>query len=183
MGYPKQLLMHEGEPLVRRAAIAAAGAGAAPVIVVLGADADQIGPALTGLPSVTTVFNRDWQTGLASSLAAGLRELTEKSSCDGVLVVLGDQPLVDAPALERLLAAFDSEHRIIASEYDQTMGVPVVFGREHVAELMRLTGDSGAGRWLRARAGTVTRVPLQGAAMDVDTPQDVDRLEIDANER
>ena len=177
MGYPKQLLMHEGEPLVRRAAIAAAGAGAAPVIVVLGADADQVSPALTDLPSVTTVFNRDWQTGLASSLAAGLRALTETSSCDGVLVLLADQPLVDVPSLERLVRAFDAEHRIIASEYDQTMGVPVVFGREHIADLMALRGDSGAGRWLRDRAGAVTRVPLQDAAVDIDTPQDVDRLD------
>lgn len=178
MGYPKQLVMHEGEPLVRRAAIAAVDAGAAPVIVVLGADAEKISPALAGLPSITTVFNRDWQTGLASSLAAGLRALVESASTtDGILVMLADQPLVDAPALERLLAAFDAEHRIVASEYDQTMGVPVVFGREHVAELMGLAGDSGAGRWLRARAGSVTRVPLQGAAVDIDTPQDVDRLD------
>ena len=46
LGYSKQLIIHEGEPLVRRAAIAAVEAGASPVVVVLGADAEEIMPAL-----------------------------------------------------------------------------------------------------------------------------------------
>ena len=183
LGYSKQLIIHEGEPLVRRAAIAAVEAGASPVIVVLGADAAEITPVLSLLPSVTLVVNDDWNSGLASSLATGLRSLSQNASRDGVLVMLADQPLIDATALRQLLDAFDADHRIIASEYDDTIGVPVVIGREHVPDLMALKGDAGAGAWLRKRIAHVTRIPMARAAMDVDTPSDAERLTQDRSPR
>jgi molybdenum cofactor cytidylyltransferase len=176
LGFPKQLIVYEGAPLVRRAAMAALQAGASPVVVVLGADAAMVESALSGLDSVTTVLNDKWATGLASSLATGLRAVLEETDCDAVLVTLADQPLVDAAALERLLSAFDAEHRIVAAVYDGTIGVPAVFAREHVAELMRLTGDAGAGQWLRSRSNEVTCVELGIGALDIDTRADVARL-------
>jgi molybdenum cofactor cytidylyltransferase len=172
LGFPKQLIVHEGEPLVGRIAAAAVEAGASPVVVVLGANAAMIAPALSGLASVTTVVNREWNTGLASSLVAGLSAVFEGAACDAVLITLADQPLVDAAALKRLIAAFDGERRIVASAYANTIGVPAVFAREHVADLMRLTGDAGAGAWLRSRPSEVTCVPLDVAALDIDTPSD-----------
>jgi molybdenum cofactor cytidylyltransferase len=172
LGFPKQLIMHEGEPLVRRIAAAAAQAGADPVVVVLGADAEMIAPALAGVASVRLVLNRDWSKGLASSLTTGLSAVLEDAACDAVLVTLVDQPLVDAAALKRLVAAFGGERRIVASAYSNTIGVPAVFGREHADDLMRLTGDAGAGSWLRSRPSEVTSVPLDAAAIDIDTLSD-----------
>ena len=102
---------------------------------------------------MTLVINDDWETGLASSLATGLRAVYQNVSCDGVLVMLADQPLIDAASLSQLLDAFNTDDRIIASEYDDTIGVPVVIGREHVPDLMALKGDAGAGAWLRKRIG------------------------------
>jgi molybdenum cofactor cytidylyltransferase len=172
MGFPKQLIVHEGEPMVRRIAAAAVDAGASPVVVVLGANAEMIAPALSGLASVTTIVNGEWSKGLGSSLAAGLSAVFEDARCDAVLVTLADQPLVDAAALRRLVAAFGGERRIVASAYNDTVGVPAVFAREHVDDLMRLTGDAGAGTWLRSRLSEVTCVPLDVAAFDIDTPSD-----------
>jgi molybdenum cofactor cytidylyltransferase len=106
----------------------------------------------------------------------GLSAVFEDASCDGVLVTLADQPLVDAAALKRLIAAFDGERRIVASAYDDTVGVPAVFAREHIEDLMRLTGDAGAGSWLRSRPNEVTRVPLGVASLDIDTSSDAARL-------
>jgi molybdenum cofactor cytidylyltransferase len=176
LGFPKQLIVHEGEPLVRRAAMAAIEAGASPVVVVLGANASAIAPALSGLTPVTTVLNLEWSKGLASSLTAGLSAVLEDASCDGVLVTLADQPLVDAAALGRLIAMFNGERRIVASAYGDTIGVPALFGREHIDDLMRLTGDAGAGAWLRNRRTEATCVPLGAAALDIDTPADAARL-------
>ena len=177
LGFPKQLIMHDGEPLVRRTAKAVTEVGADPVVVVLGANADVIAPALDGLPStVTVVVNEDWSEGLASSLRIGLATVLEGSSCDAVLVTLADQPLVDSAALTRLVGAFRGERRIVASAYDGIIGVPALFAREHVEDLMNLTGDAGAGSWLRNRTD-VTRVELGAAAVDVDTVNDLQRLQ------
>jgi CTP:molybdopterin cytidylyltransferase MocA len=171
--------VHEGEPLVRRITVAAVEAGADPVVVVLGANEAMIASALSGLASVTTVVNREWDKGLASSLATGLSALLEDAPCDAVLVTLADQPLVDAAALRRLIAAFDGERRIVASAYANTIGVPAIFAREHVDDLMRITGDMGAGRWLRSRPNEVTCIPLGVAALDIDTPSEATRLRHD----
>lgn len=174
-GGPKQLVMYDGETLVRRAALAASNAGANPVVVVLGADAKMVEAALAGLPSVKTVHNPQWKTGLASSLNIGVGALLDAEPCDAVLITLADQPLVDASVLKRLFALFDPEHRIVAAEYDDhRLGVPAVFAREYATDLMRLTGDSGAGPWLQSRSSEVTAVRLGEVLRDIDTPSDVD---------
>ncbi len=175
-GRPKQLLMLDGDPLVKRAANAALDAGASPVVVVLGADYQLIEPALADMSPVKLVINHEWQSGLASSLAAGLRALIEVADCDGVVVTLADQPLVDAQALKRLIAPFDASHRLVAASYEGTIGVPAVFGREYVAELLHLTGDAGAGAWLRSRSSEVTPISLDSGGLDIDTPTDAELL-------
>jgi Uncharacterized MobA-related protein len=176
MGYPKQLIEHQGEALVRRAAATALAAGAQPVVVIVGASSEEVEDELTGLAGVRTLYNERWETGLASSLSAGLGALNADRSIDGALVMVVDQPLVDADALRKLMSAFDDRHRIVASAYDEIVGVPVVVGSEHFHALMTLNGDEGAGRWLRARLADVTQIDVASASVDIDTPEDAERL-------
>lgn len=171
-GEPKQLIELGGLPLVRKAAMSSLEAGALPVVVVLGAENDQILPALEGLEDVRIALNSRWKSGLASSLAAGLSALAEDADVDGALIVLADQPFVDAHSLKNLLDAFGPS-RLVASSYSNTLGVPAVVGREFFAELMQLTGDRGAGPWLRARSSEVTQIPLPVSPLDIDTKDDV----------
>ena len=183
MGYAKQLILYEGKPLVTNATEAALAANATPVIVVLGARADEMRPALSHLSGVTTVINSGWESGLASSLTAGLQAAVRDTGWDGVLAMLADQPLVNAAALRRILTEFAAGSRIVAADHDGMPGVPAVFGREHARELLTLTGDTGAGRWLRSRLHEVTVVPLEGALLDLDTPADAARLASKAGPR
>lgn len=177
MGHPKQLIPYNGRPLVTNATEAALAAGAAPVIVVLGARADEIRPALSHLSGVTVELNAGWESGLASSLTSGLHAALRDTTWDGVIAMLADQPLVDALVLRRIIAEFAGGARIVASGYDGVPGVPALFGREHVPELLSLTGDTGAGSWLRSRAREAAIVPLGSAVLDVDTPADLRRLD------
>lgn len=181
LGTPKQLVVHEGEPLVRRAARAARAAGADPVVVVIGAHAALVAPALAGLAGVTTVVHDGWTDGMGSSLAAGVRAaLAAAPACAALLVTLADQPLVDAAALGRLLAAYPGPHALVAASHGDppgaVLGVPAVFGRAHLDALLALRGDAGAGGWLRRHRERVLAVPMSEAAFDVDTPDDLARL-------
>ena len=185
LGRPKQLVVHAGEPLVRRAARAARLAGADPVLVVLGAHADAVAPALAGLDGVRPLVHAGWGAGMAGSLLAGLEAVRAADPApDAVLVTLADQPLVDAAALGRLIAAWPGAHALAAAAYGDppgaVLGVPAVFGRAHLGALLdalrAVDGDAGAGRWLRAHRAMVTPVPLPEAAFDLDTPADLDRL-------
>lgn len=177
LGAPKQLVLFRGSPLVRHAVIAAAGSGAHPVIVVLGAQSEQVAAAVRGAAGVVSVVNERWREGLASSIAAGVREAARiDPECDGVLITVADQPLVDRLALRRLLEAFGSGPRVVASAYSDTIGVPALIGREHFGELLELTGDAGAGVWLRTSGAKVHRVRLPDAAIDIDSVEDAARL-------
>lgn len=92
MGRAKPLLEWDGRPLLARAAEAALGGGARPVIVVLGAEAERVRSCLSGL-SLQAVVNPDWSTGMASSLRCGLQALLAAAPDIGALLVaLCDQP-------------------------------------------------------------------------------------------
>ena len=177
LGSAKQLVEFRGGPLVRRAASGAIEAGASPVIVVLGAHAREVAAALEGLAGVSAVTNDRWEDGLASSLATGAREAMRLDiRCDGILIMTSDQPLVDGMALRSLMDAFGDGARLVAAGYGGTIGVPAVIGREHFGSLLELSGDAGAGRWLRARIGEVLRIPMPEAQMDIDGAADVATL-------
>ena len=181
LGRPKQLVDYGGRPLVRRAAESAlaAATGGGPVVVVLGARADEVRAALAGLP-VRLVTNEGWAEGMSTSVVAGVRALLDAApTIDAALLTLADQPLVDAAALGALVAAF-AERRtaIVAAAYGDAVGAPALFARARLDALLALPpGDRGAGALIRgARPEEVTRVPLAAAALDVDTPADVDAL-------
>lgn len=173
-GKAKQLHPYQGEPLIRRAVNATMEAGVEEVIVVLGAGATDIEKELDGISGIRIVVNPDWHTGLASSLRVGLSAI---SDADGVLVTLADQPFIGSAALRKLIEQFGDTRRIIASKYSDTVGAPAIFGNEYLDELKTLTGDHGAGKWIQSRISEVTIVPLESAAIDIDTPDDVARLD------
>jgi molybdenum cofactor cytidylyltransferase len=126
--------------------------------------------------NVQCIVNPDWEIGLSSSLAVGVRAARRDTECEAALATLADQAFVDGAALASLIAAFDDDHRIVASSYDGVIGVPALFAREYLEELTNLTGDAGAGAWLRARRDIVTAVPLEKAALDIDTLSDASLL-------
>lgn len=177
LGRPKQLLELEGEPLVRRAARAAAEAGYAPVIVVVGAEAAAVTAALPGAPCVA-VEHPGWRAGVAGSIRRGLEALAAlRPRAGGVLLAGCDQPRVDAAHLAALAAALaDGAHQIAASSYAGTLGVPALFGRAVLDELRALEGERGAWGVIARVPGRVTAVPLPGGERDVDTEADWERL-------
>lgn len=177
LGSPKQLLRDaDGQSLIRRAAETALSSACRPVAVVLGADADTIAAELAGLDLLLTV-NPDWQTGLASSLLAGLTALLEIGPLDAAIVMLCDQPRVTPALLDSLLtASADTGCQIAACEYGEALGVPALFGQSLFPDLQALHGDEGARRVIRTYPGPVARVAFPGGELDIDTAQDAARL-------
>ncbi len=176
LGQPKQLVCYQGEPLLRRAVRLALAAGATPVLAVVGAEAADCRSALSGL-AVTVVENRDYASGMGSSLRAGLAELRGLSELrrapERLLLLVCDQPLLQPEHLRQLLAA-QPAGGIAAAQYNGRLGVPAVFAQTHFAALAAIQGDQGARSLLRSLA--VTPVPMPEAAIDIDTPGDLAAL-------
>ena len=91
-GSPKQLALYGGRTLVAHAAKRALGVCDAGVVVVTGAEGAAVARAVAELP-VSTRHNPAWQSGISTSLAAGISAAPATASA--LLVMLCDQPLVD----------------------------------------------------------------------------------------
>ena len=177
MGTPKQLLEIGGRPLLVGAVEAALAAPVWPVVVVLGANAEKIRPALARLPVLLTE-NPAWAEGMAASIRAGIATLRQFSRhLDGALIALCDQPAFSAETIAQLIAAQRSTGRsIVAARYGGRLAAPALFLREHFATLAALTGEEGARALLYADPSLVATVDLPALALDLDTPEDVAAL-------
>lgn len=174
LGQPKQLVRLGGRPalhIVVSNAVALAGHN---VTVVLGAHARELTHLLAHSPA-SVIVNRHWEEGLASSIRAGLSVLPP--ACEALMLLLGDQVAVTADDLKRLAAAWKGQDNMIAaSVYDQHVGVPAIFPSICFSELAELQGDRGARMVLERNQYRLIRVPMPNAAIDLDTPEDLETL-------
>jgi CTP:molybdopterin cytidylyltransferase MocA len=183
LGRPKALIELGGRSLVRRGIALLRDGGTSPVIVVSGATGPlEIQLADAGVsgsgPSVISVHNRDWQSGMGSSLAVGLAAVP--AECAAAVLALADQPLVGPDAVRRLIAAYAGGASVAVACYDGRPRNPVLIGREHWPEVIGLAaGDVGARPFLRAHRDLVTEVECgdTGRPDDIDTPEDLARIE------
>lgn len=177
MGRPKQTLQYRGESLLRRAALNALGARCRPVIVVTGANAELSRRELEGL-EVLEVFNPLWQTGMASSIGAGVEALISADpASDAAVLLLCDQPHVAADLISRLVDAYRTTGSpIVASAYGGDFGAPALFAKALFAELTQLEGAAGAKQVIKRHAAAAHFLPFPGGEVDVDTPDDYSRL-------
>ena len=173
MGQPKQLLVHEGRTLVRRAVDTALGAEGGPVVVVLGAHETAIRAELAGLP-VRLVLNPAWSEGMASSIRTGIEAVQGAAA---VVFMLCDQPLLTSSNLQALVLRHrETGSRIVASEYGGGLGVPALFDRSLFDELLALQGAQGAKKVIEAHRDEACGIAFEAGIVDVDTPEDYARL-------
>jgi molybdenum cofactor cytidylyltransferase len=177
MGRPKQTLQYRGESLLRRAALAALGAGCRPVVVVTGAHAQLSRRVLEGL-DVREVLNTLWETGMASSVRAGVEGLMRADAdAEAAVLMLCDQPHVTAEIVSGLIKAYRATGSpVVASVYGGGFGVPALFGRALFAELLRLEGAAGAKQVIKRHSSEAHFLPFPGGEVDVDTPDDFSQL-------
>lgn len=176
-GSNKLLHPWQGKPLVRHVADAALAAQLAGVIVATGHEADGVRAALDGL-GLDFTHAPDHADGLSATLKAGLAALPD--DVDGVIVLLGDMPRVTPATIDKLVAAFSPAdgRSILVPTCGGRRGNPVLWDRAFVAEMMALSGDTGARALLVQHAGAVCEVAVEdrGVLLDVDTPESLANL-------
>ncbi|HEX9245653.1 MAG TPA: nucleotidyltransferase family protein, partial [bacterium] len=141
MGRPKLLLPLAGRSVVGRVVENARGSACGEIVVVVGEAEDPIAAEVRG-PLVRLVVNGRSREGMGTSLAAGIAALP--AHCEAAVVLLGDQPCVDAGAINALIDAHRRTGKpIIVSRYGAVTGAPTLLGRALFHEARDLTGDVG----------------------------------------
>ncbi len=176
MGGPNKLLSEiGGVPMVTHVARRLLASRARPIIAVLGNQADAVDAALGKLP-VERVRNPEFAEGLSTSLKRGLAALPD--DLDGVLVCLGDMPLISGRHLDRLMAAFNplEGRAIIVPTRRGKRGNPVLWAKHFFPEMAVLAGDVGAKHLIGEHAELVAEVEMDDDAIlvDIDTPEALD---------
>jgi molybdenum cofactor cytidylyltransferase len=175
LGRPKQLLPWRGTTLLRHAVQTALASSARPVAVVLGSDSANMQSQLDAL-DVKIVLNPHWQRGIGTSIRAGVAALAQEK-LDAIALLLCDQPLIESAMINRLIAEFSSSAKpICAARYAGTLGTPAIFAASLFGELSALADDQGGKAILKRHPAEIHAVDLPAAETDLDTEQDIERL-------
>ena len=170
-GGAKQLAELDGRPMLEHSLRAMTAARLSRVVVVLGANAEEV-VAAVDLHGAEPLVCPRWEKGQAASLACGLAELAD---WEAVVVTLGDQPRMAPDAVRRVIGSRNGAAAVRAT-YAGEPGHPVLLERELFEPLRNVSGDLGARNLLLSVQ--VLEVPCDdlGGGEDVDTRAQLDAL-------
>jgi CTP:molybdopterin cytidylyltransferase MocA len=177
-GVPKPLRPFRGCPLLTWPLAALREGGVDHVVVVLGARADEVAAGVS-LGGAEVVRCTDWTEGLSASLRAGV-DAAATGGADAIVIALADQPLLDARAVARVVAArAPQQFDAIRATYAGTPGHPTLLESSTFTAVAALTGDTGARELLGDAATRVRLVACDGLGHpdDADTPEALARLQ------
>jgi molybdenum cofactor cytidylyltransferase len=175
LGRPKQLLDYLGRPLLEHAVRNAVASRLSEVIVVLGANRDQILQSVDFLDA-RHIGNERYSEGMSTSLVAALAQTDPQAT--GILFLLGDQPGVTTDVIDAVLDAFDgTPESIVMPSWQGVPANPVLIGRGYLPELMALHGDVGARPIVDRHRDRIRLVEIdRPVPPDIDTEVDYQRL-------
>lgn len=169
----KQLLPYKATTLLDNALKTASESGAAVTICVLGANAELIQECKIPEEVIVTI-NINWAEGLGTSISHSVNFLEQHfPDIEAILFTLADQPLVSSDFLNRILDLASSD-KIVATKYEDSLGVPALFPKAYFADLENLKGNQGAKQLLNLNR--VIAIIPDFVNVDIDTEEDYSRL-------
>ncbi|WP_346857552.1 nucleotidyltransferase family protein [uncultured Draconibacterium sp.] len=175
LGKPKQLLSYNNTTLLNHVKKQFPADLVEGPFVVLGAFAKEV--RLKSALNNTEVIEFDgWKEGMGSSLAYACKQLFSKSDYDGILITLGDLPKVSQSDYRNMIALFHAPGDIVATQVNDSIGVPALFGSDYFLELMQICGERGAKSLLMRYKERITVYANPNAGFDIDTYSDYSNL-------
>jgi molybdenum cofactor cytidylyltransferase len=173
MGSPKALLRMGEETFLQHVVGQLHRAGVDDVVIVLGADADEIRNSLPWFGG-TIVVNQNWEEGQLTSVIAGLKALGQRL-LDGVLIWPVDRPLIASTLIAGLLKAFrESGKSIVVPVFEGKRGHPAIFSSIVFDEICVAPLNVGARHVLRNHPDDIHELTTseEGVLLNIDTPED-----------
>lgn len=173
MGNIKQLLKIEGKTLIENAIETSMKIEKTSTLCVLGAHAAEIKKKVD-LSNVDVTINKDYELGLSSSIISGIKHLQkQKKQFDGIFLLLADQPAIKVAYYQEMVALFSKEKKkIIASKYENGFGVPAIFPKSFIKNLLAIKGDKGAREFLQKNKKEILSPKTRVNLVDIDTPKE-----------
>jgi len=176
-GSTKQLVHFKGKTLLQHTIEEATEAGAEPIVVVTGANADEVSKEIKS-EKAEIVFDKDWEQGIASGIVIGLKMvITLDNKIEKVIIAVCDQPFISSSLFQQLYQKQNEIAKyIVACCYADTIGTPALFTQKYFDVLMKLKGDEGAKKLMKTYSEDVAMVDFPKGYIDIDTKEDYENL-------
>ena len=131
----------QGTPLINHAVKNILASSINELIIVLGYQKEIVEKLIDKTEKIKFVFNKDFESGMASSVKAGLNHLSKNT--EAFFICLGDMPMVGHDIYNQLIKSKGNKE-IIVPTYKGQQGNPVLFDKSMKETVMNITGDVGA---------------------------------------
>lgn len=176
MSQAKQLLRYNNKSFIRDITEKSIALNHSKTICVLGPVIDLIKEELKDL-NIEYAINERHLEGMSYSITTALHAVPNPNIYDAVLIMLCDQPKISIEHYKAIVhAAKNSEQLIIASQYNNNIGVPALFKKELFNQLLSLNSTTGAKSIIKKNKDKALFIQCDDAAQDIDTDEDYEML-------
>jgi molybdenum cofactor cytidylyltransferase len=177
LGTSKQLITIAGKTLLRHTSEVAYNVTGANTVVVLGFDSPAHEMEISNLP-IHIVVNDKWKSGMGSSIKAGVDYLIKiTSDLDAVIIMVCDQPYLTADHLRKIIETYErTAAPVVASTYASTVGVPALFDKSLIHDVLALADEQGAKKIIQQYSDRLVEIEFPGGEIDIDTQEDLQRF-------
>jgi len=173
MGKNKMLLPWGKSTVIAHIVSTLSIAGVEDILIVVGGLQKQITLALRDY-HLEIIYNKDYRNGeMLTSIKLGIQSL--KNESDAALIVLGDQPQIDADIIQAILARYESSNsQIIVPSYKMKRGHPLLIARPLWNSLLKITPPMTLRNFLELNNKLIDYLVVddQSVTQDLDTPDD-----------
>jgi molybdenum cofactor cytidylyltransferase len=177
LGTSKQLITIAGKTLLRHTCEIAFNEIGMNTAVVFGFDNPTHEMEVSNV-QIHSVVNDRWKSGMGSSIKAGVDYLNKVTShLDAVIIMVCDQPYLTAHHLRKIIETYErTAAPVVASTYASTVGVPALFDKCLMRELLALADDQGAKKVIQQYSDNVVEIEFPYGEIDIDTQEDLQRF-------
>ena len=165
----------QGVPLIKHSVKNILASSIDELIIVLGYQKEIIEKLIDKNEKIKFVFNKDFESGMASSIKTGLNNLSYKT--EAFFICLSDMPMVNHDIYNQLIKSKDKKEIIIPT-YKGQQGNPVLFDKSMKEKIMNITGDVGAKKILELNKDKILNLEIddQSITKGFDTQDNFNSL-------
>ena len=127
------------------------------LIIVLGHQREIIEKLIDKHEKIKFVSNKDFESGMASSIKTGLNHLSNNT--EAFFICLGDMPMVNSDIYNQLIKS-KNQKNIIVPTYNDQQGNPVLFDKSMREKVTDITGDAGAKKILELNKDKILNLEI-----------------------
>ena len=171
----------KGSPLIKLSVKNILASSINELIVVLGYQKEIIEKFIDKNKKIKFIFNKDFESGMASSIKTGLDNLSEKT--EAFFICLGDMPMVNQNIYNKMIKTKlnynkklkpNFKKEIFIPTYEKKNGNPVLFTKHMKEKIMQISGDDGAKELIEIYKSKALHIPVKnrGITLDFDIQED-----------